>query len=350
VSGWERPTPPTPPTPDGSPPLTYWTRPSDADPLSAGQLIRRAWRLYRSTPRRFLLVAAIPELIRDILAIPSLVMAVLLIQGMFEVMADFFGRVAANPEAYRYTDSQALQAELQARLQAVDLPQADLAGLSALGGGAGIAVGLIGSSALTAAALAAAVGRPISVASAFRLVAARGGLMKPIIALGLGWVAVSSLPIVLQASTGFQAWAGAPGSPRSVLLVSLLGVLALVVTVGIVVLAMRWALFIPAVLVEAIGVGPGLARAARLTRGIRIRLGLAMAGILILHGLSVGIVATAVGFVVGLSAGSLAAGFAAYLIASLIGNLLWAPVLPAMLAVAYRERTHIAETSSTEGA
>lgn len=346
MSGWEGP---TLPTPGESPPRSYWTQPSDTDALSPGQLIRRAWRVYRSTPRRFLLVAAIPELIGDVLAIPSLVMAVILVQGMFEVMWDFLGRVAANPAAYRYTDPQALQAELQAQLQAVALPGADLVALSALGGGGGIAVGLIGASALTAAALAAAVGRPISVAGAFRLVAARGGLLKPIIALGLGWVTVSWLQIVLQASTGFQAWAGASGSPRSVLLASLLGVLALVVTIGILVLAVRWALFIPAVLIEAIGVGPGLARAAQLTRGVRIRLGLAMAGILILHGLSVGIAATVIGVVVGLSAGSLAVGFVAYLIASLIGNLLWAPVLPAMLTLAYRERTRDAEISTTVG-
>lgn len=346
MSGWEQP---TPPTPGGSPPRSYWTRPSELDALSLGQLIRRAWRLYRSTPRRFLLVAAIPELVRDLLAIPSVVIAGLTVQGVFGVMTDIFRRIAADPEAYRYTDSQAFQAELQARLQAVMLPPVDLAVVSAIGAGAGVAVALIGSSALTAAALAAASGRPISVAGAFRQVAARGGLLKPIIWLGVGWVVVSLLAVVLQTSAGFQAWAGVPGSPRSVLLASLLAGLALIVTIGMVVLAVRWALFIPAMLVEALAVGPGLARAATLTRGIRIRLALAMAGIVILQALSVGIVATVVGFAVGLAAGSVVAGFGAYLIAALIGNLLWAPLVPAMLTLAYRERTHVAETSQTVG-
>lgn len=347
MSGWERP---IGPTPDGSPPRSYWTQPSEADRLSPGQLIRRAWRLYGSAPRRFLLVAAIPELIRDLLAIPSLVMAVLFVQGMFEVMADFFGRVAANPEVYRFADSRALQAELQAQLQAVALPQADLAALSAVGVGAGVAVALIGSSALTAAALATAAGRPISVAGAFRLVAARReGLLYPIVVLGIGWVAVSSVLVLLQTSADVQTWAGATGSPRSVLIGSLLAVLALVVTIGIVVLAVRWALFIPAVLVESLGLGPGLARGAQLTRAIRIRMGLAMAAILILHSLSVGIVAMVVGVAVGLSAGSVALGIGAYLIASLVGNLLWAPLLPAMLAFAYRERTGDAEASAPAG-
>lgn len=341
MSGWE---PPAPPTPDGSPPRSWWTQPSGADALSPGQLIRKAWRLYRSTPQRFLLVAAIPELIRDLLAIPSLLIAGLAVQGMVEVVADFLRRVAADPEAYRYADSRALQAELQAELQAVVLPQADLAALAAVGGGVGVAIGLISSAALTAAALAAAAGRPISVTGAFRQVAARGdGLLKPIVALGAGWVAVSSLPIVLQTSAGFQAWAGAPESPRSILLANLLSVLALVVTIGIVVLGVRWALFIPAVLTESLGLGPGLARGAQLTHRIRIRLGLAMAGILILHALSVGIVATVTGFAVGLSAGSAAVGFGAYVIASLIGNLLWAPLLPAMLALAYQARAGDAE-------
>ncbi len=346
MSGWEQP---GTPTPGGSPPLSYWTRKSEVDPLSPGQLIRRAWRLYRSTPWRFLLVAAIPELIRDLLAIPGLVIAGLGVQGLFEVTTDFLRRIAADPEAYRYTDSQAFQAELQAKLQAVMLPPADLAVLSAIGVGAGVAAALIGASALTAAALVAASDRPISVAGAFRLVAARGGLLKPIVGLGVGWTAVSLLLVVLQTSTGFQAWAGVPGSPRSVLLGSLLAVLALVVTIGIVVLAVRWALLIPAVLVEALGLGPGLARAAWLTRGIRIRLSLAMAGIFILQALSVGLVATVVGFAVGLAAGSVVAGFGAYLIAALIGNLLWAPLLPAMLALAYDERTRVADKSPTVG-
>ena len=265
-------------------------------------------------------------------------MAALAIQGVFDVMADFFARVAADPQAYRYADSAALQAEMQARLQAAMLPQADLAALSALGGGAGIAVGLIGSSVLTAAALAAAAGRPISIAGTFRLVAARGGLLKPFIALGVGWVAVTWVAIVLQTSTAFQAWAGAPDSPRGVLIASLVAVLVLVVAIAVVVLAVRWVLYIPAVLVEGLGIGPGLARATQLSGGIRIRLALAMAGLAILDAFSVGIVAAVVGVAIGLSAGSVTAGFGTYLITSLIGNLLWAPLVPAMVAIVYRQR------------
>jgi hypothetical protein len=294
-------------------------------------------------------VAAIPELIRDLLALPGLVVAGLTLERMFGVIANFYGRVAADPQAFQGADSLVLQAELEAQVEAVLLPQADLAAISAIGGGAGVAIGLIGSAALAAAALAAAAGRPISVAGSFRLVAARAGLLRPIIALGIGWVAVSLLPLFLGASTDLQTWAGAPGSPRLVLIGSLLGLSGLVVTIGIVVLAVRWALFIPVVLVEALGVGPGLARGAQLTSGIRNRLGLAMAAILILHALSVGVGSTAIGFAFGLSIGSAGVGIAAYLIASLIGNLLWAPMLPAMLTLAYRARTPGVETPAATG-
>ncbi len=339
MSGWERP---TPPPPDGPAPLSYWSH-QEADPLGPGRLVRRGWRLYRSAPRRFVLVAAITGSLQSLLALPALASTVALAQGLFDVMADYFGRVMANPEAYRYADQAAIQADLEARIRAVLVPTNDLAALTAAGAGLGGAVGLIGTAALTATALSVAAGRPIPVAFAFRLVAARAGLVKPIVALGIGWATVSWVSVALQTSPDVQAWAGATGSPRSVLIGSLAGGLALVVFVGIVVLAVRWALLVPAVLVEALGVGPGLARAAQLTRGIRIRLGLAMAGILLLEGLVVGIAAAVSGFAVGLSARSFGVGVVVYLAVGLVGNVLWAPWLPAMLGVAYRERAHATE-------
>jgi len=196
---------------------------------------------------------------------------------------------------------------------------------------------------LAAAALAAVAGRPISLGGVFRLVGARGGLIGPIVAIGLGWLVVAWVPLLLGGSTEFQAWAGVPGSPRSVLLGSLLSILGVVVFVFVVVLAVRWALYIPAVIAESLGVGRGLERAAEVSRGIRIRLGLAMAAILLMHALSVGVIALVVGVVVGVSAASIGVGFAAYLGVSLVGNLLWAPVLPAMLAIAYQARVAVSE-------
>ncbi|MEA2607791.1 MAG: hypothetical protein QOJ75_34 [Chloroflexota bacterium] len=339
MSGWERP---TPPPGDDAPPRSYWTLPSEAgkDALGVRQLIKRGWRLYRSAPRRFLLVALVPELIRDLLALPSTLIAGLMMQGMFTVMGDFFRRLATDPRSYQSDDSRAFQAELQAQIRAAIQPHSDLAALASVSSGIGVAVILIGGSALVAAALTAAGDRPISVATAFRIVAGRRGLVQAILALGVSWSAVSLLLYGLEGSTDFQAWAGAPGSPRSVLLGGLLAVVGVVATIGVIVLALRWALLIPALIVESLGLGRGLARSAQLTRGIRIRLGLAMLGIVLLQSLSVGLVAWIVGLAVGLAASSLMAGFAAGAIVTFVGSLLWSPVLPAMLTVAYLERTH----------
>jgi hypothetical protein len=284
-------------------------------------------------------IALIVGAIQALLAIPALAPAAAMVQAMFDVLGDYLERALANPQAYRYADQRAIQAELEAQLRAVLIPANDLAVFSAVGGGVSVAIGLVGTAALAAMALSVASGRPIPMSFAFRLVAARAGLVKPIVAIGVGAIAVSLLSLGLQASPEVQSWAGATGSPRATLIAGLLSVLALVVVVGIVALAVRWALFVPAVLVEAIGTGPGLSRAAQLTKGIRIRLGLAMVGALLLEGLVTAIVALVAGFAIGLAAGSVVVGFAAYLVADLAISALWAPWLPAVLAIAYRERT-----------
>jgi hypothetical protein len=128
----------------------------------------------------------------------------------------------------------------------------------------------------------------------------------------------------------------------------LLGVGAIALAIAIIVLAIRWALYLPVVLAETTGVWPGLARAAELTHGVRIRLLVASAGIVILQGLSVFLVAAPVGVIVGVAARSVATGFVTYMAASIIGTLLWAPILPAMLANAYRARVPAASPASTE--
>ena len=340
MSRWE------PPTPGGEePPQTFWTQRPQRDALGPGQLIRRSIALYRTTPRRFLLVAAVPELIRDLLAVPSFVIALGFVEGMVSAFDDYLARATANPAAYR-ADPWAFQAELEDRLRTVLVPPPDLATLSALTGAIGIVVGLIGTSALTAIAMSMIRSRPMTVAECYRLVVARGALVRPILGLGIGWLVVSWLPLLLQMSPDFQAWAGVPGSPRSVLLGSLLSVFGTVIAVLIVIVAVRWALYIATVIAEPLAVGAALVRSADLSRGIRTRLALAMAGILLLHAISVGLVAAVVGIAMGVSTDSVAVGFAAYLVASLIGNLLWAPVLPAMLALAYQARVDEASAGS----
>jgi hypothetical protein len=266
---------------------------------------------------------------------------------MVAVFGEYLAKATANPGAYR-ADPGSFQAELEDRLRTVLVPPPDLTILSAATGAAGIVVGLIGTSALAAVALSSLRGQPISATDSFRVVFARGALMRPIVALGIGWLVVSGLPLLLQTSPDFQAWAGVPGSPRSVLLGSLLSVFGVVIAVLIVVVAVRWALYLPTVIRERLGVGAALARSAELSRGIRARLALAMAGILLLHAISVGVVAAVVGITMGVSSGSVAIGFGAYLAASLVGNWLWAPVLPTMLALAYHVRVDEAPAGSSD--
>jgi hypothetical protein len=170
------------------------------------------------------------------------------------------------------------------------------------------------------------------------VVATRAGLVRSIVAIGIAWAAVSLVVVLSAGSDELRAWAGAPGSPRMVLIDSLLGILVMVVAIGVIVLAVRLAMSLPAILAEPLGLGAGIARGVDLGRGIQVRLGQALAGILVLHTISVGVISIAVGFAVGLAAVSAPVGVAAYLVATLIGNLLWAPVIPAVLAYAYRER------------
>ena len=335
MNGWQQPTPRR----DGASADSPWAEASEADPLGTRKLIRRGFRVYRSSAWHYLRVAAIPEVIRDLLALPGLLVTGLVLERVVGVIADFWGRVAANPEAYQGADSVALQADLQTRLQAVIGPPTGMTAASALAGGLAVSAGLIGCAAVTAAALAAATGRPISVVGAFRVVAARAGLVRSIVALGIAWAAVSLVAVLSAGSDELRAWAGAPGSPRLVLIDGLLGVLVLVVAIGVIVLAVRLAMCLPAILAESLGLGSGITRGMELGRGIQVRLGQALAGILVLHAISVGVVSIAVGFAMGLSAVSASVGVAAYLVATLIGNLLWAPVIPAVLAYAYRERT-----------
>lgn len=301
-------------------------------------------------PHRLLVIAAVTGSLQTLLALPTLASSLAVAQGMFDVLGDYLGRAMTNPETFRAADQQALQAEIEAQLRAVFASGSDLPALTAVSAGLGGAIGLIGVSALTAMALSMAAGRPIPVPFSFRLVAARAGLVKPIVALGISWMAFAWLSVVLQTSPDVQTWTGVPGSPRSVLIGSLLSVLAVVVAVGIVVLAVRWALYVPAVLVEALGIGAGLARAAQLTRGIRIRLGLAMAGILLLQAVVIAIVSIVAGFAAGIAAGSAAIGFGIYVAVGVVINVLWAPWLPAMFAVAYRERTRAAQPTAAPGA
>ena len=58
-----------------------------------------------------------------------------------------------------------------------------------------------------------------------------------------------------------------------------------------------------------------------------------------MNGVSVGIAAVATGLAIWITSREPVLGIATFLAVDLVGNLLWAPLGPAMLVVAYRERT-----------
>lgn len=339
MSGWVPPGGPD----GGAGPQTYWQRAPEQDPLRPGALIRRGWRLFRSRTGPFLAVAAAPQILAILLALPSIIVVGRMIEAMATVLADWFTWAMANPGAVRAADEAALQAELEARiqteLQSAPVPLTEASLVLAVLGAIALAVSIVGTAALTAAALAAARGTRISIADAFGAALSRGSIVRPTLALAAASFVSSVVPTLLAGSPDFQQWAGEPGSPRSLLLGSLFSVAAIVLLVGIVILAVRWALYLPAVLSEPLGVGPGLARAADLSRGLRIRFFLVMVGVWALQFLIVGLLAIFVGIVVGVAAESIWAGYTAYVVAGVLGGLVLAPLLPAAFTVAYLDRT-----------
>jgi hypothetical protein len=297
-----------------------WAAPDETPGLSTSELLRGAWHVYRSSAGRLLTVALIPESLRAILTLPSLLLATLGFRAMALVMSDM-SRFRDNPEAF------------QAEIQAATRTSPELAIVAGLCGGLTFFVIAIGWSALTAAALEVAAGRAFTAAAMFRAVfARRTGILVPAVAVGVVWAGLGLFSGLLQpTSTGVM-------SAGQTALLSLFGVLLFALTIAGFALAVYWSLGLPAILAERLGLRDGLARGARLTKGIRIRLGLALFAGSLLAAITVGIVAALIAVVGGLSAGSLDVGIGSYLLISLVGAFLWAPFIPCVLAVAYRDR------------
>jgi hypothetical protein len=297
-----------------------WAAPDETPGLGTSDMLRGAWHLYGSAAGRLLTVAVIPESFRAILTLPSLLVAVLGFRAMALIFSDM-SRFRTNPEAF------------QAEIQAATRMSPELAVVVGLCGGLTFFVIAIGWSALTAAALEVAAGRTFTVEAIFQAVAARRtGILVPAVAVGVVWA-------VLGLASGlFQPTATGVMSPSQTALLSLFGVLLFVLTIAGFALAVYWSLGLPAILAEQLGLRDGLARGARLTKGIRIRLGLAIFAASLLAAITVAVVAVLIAVVGGLAAGSIDVGIGGYLLVSLVGAFLWAPFIPCLLAVAYRDR------------
>jgi len=319
VSGWVPPPPSTGATGPSGAPVT-WAAPEETPGLGTSDLLRGAWHLYGSAAGRLLTVAVIPEAVRAILTLPSLLTAMLGFRAMALVMSDM-SRFETNPEAF------------QAEIRAATRMSPELAVVVGLCGGLTFFVIAIGWSALTAAALEVAAGRSFRVEAMFQAVAARRtGILVPAVVVGIVWALLGLASGLLQpTSTGVM-------SASQAALLSLFAVLVLALTIAGFALAVYWSLGLPAILAERLGLRDGLARGARLTKGIRMRLGLAILAASLLAAITVGVVAGLIAVVGGLAAGSLDVGIGGYLLVSLVGAFLWAPFIPSLLAVAYQDR------------
>lgn len=317
MSGW------TTSSSSGSPvgPPVGWKAPDDTPGLSTGQLVRASWRLYRSAAGRLLTVAAVPAIIQGLLAMPGILLAGVMLRGMARVFEDL-SRVRTDPLGF------------QAAVQAAVRPPADLSVLASVAGGIGVGVLLLEWAVLTAAALAITEGRTISVGEAFRTVGARGtAIVLPAFAVGIVWGCVNAAAVLLQPSFAASATPGQAAQG------GLLGLLVGVLAIGTFVLAVYWSLALPAILAEGLSLHDGLARGAALTRGIRARIGVALMAVWVLQAAIVGIVAVSVALAAAISSGTLEAGGVGYTAVALVGTFLLAPLLPALLAIAYRDRT-----------
>jgi hypothetical protein len=323
VSGWAAP--PSSAGPPGAP--VAWAAPDETPGLGTSDLLRGAWHLYGSASRRLLTVAAIPELVRAILTVPSLILATLGFRAMSLVMSDT-SQFFTNPRAF------------QAEFQAATRPSQELAAVAGLCGGLTLAVVAVSWAVLTAAGLEVAAGRSFTVEGMFRAVAARRtGIIAPavVVAVVYAWLGLAS-GLLQPTSTGVM----------SASQVALYGAFALLLgglTIAAFILAIYWSLALPAILAERLGLRAGLVRGARLTRGIRIRLGLALIAASLLAAVTVGAVAAAIAIVSGIAAASVDVGIAGYLLVTLVGAFLWAPFIPCLLTVAYRDR--VAHEAST---
>lgn len=317
MTGWA-----TPPAPG---PVVGWELPSEPEGLGVRESIRAGWRVLRSNVGTFAGTAALPLIVTNLLVIPSILIVGRAWEAMFTIFRDFDPSSSVDD-----------QLAFQERLQAAFRPPTDLAILSGMASGLSIAVSLIGLSLVTAATLAAVDGRRPSIAGAYRSVAAHAGaLILPAVILGVCWVIVGT-PLTLSQGT-FPT--SDPAAFRTqAALAAVLGLAGLILTIATIVLAVRWSLAIPAILAEDLTLRRGLSRSAELTAGIRVRIFVILLVLGITFGIVFGVIALITAVIVGLATFSLSGGVAGYLVASVIGGLVWLPMVAAVLSHVYRSR------------
>ena len=118
---------------------------------------------------------------------------------------------------------------------------------------------------------------------------------------------------------------------------------------GVLYLAVRWALYFQVAIAEDTGIRASLSRTAELTAGIRVRIAVAIIVLALLIGLVVSLVGILPAVVVGYAAGSVAAAFVTGAVVWCLTGLVYLPFFAAALTYVYvrRVRERPAGTTST---
>ncbi len=331
------------PVASGSPgPIVGWEVPSTLPGLSVRETIGSAWRIYRRNAPVFVALAAIPAIAVALTLVPSMVIFTRTIKTMVAIVQHL------DAVALR-TDPQGYDLFIQQQIQAAARPESELLVLSGVASGLAVLVGVIGAALLTAAALDGIDGRRPSVRDAFRALDAHGRtLMLPALILGVASILLTIAPIALTPSFDSPAF-DSPSLARATALSSLLGLAGFLVAIVVVVFAVRWAVAIPAILAEDLGLRAGLSRSAALTHGIRLRITLAFLVYGVVYGFVGFSIAAIVAVVTGFATRSVEGGVAAYLVVGLLVGMVFGPLGTAMAAHIYRLRAPLqAEAPATE--
>jgi Membrane domain of glycerophosphoryl diester phosphodiesterase len=330
VTGWV-----TPPTPAPGPgPLVGWVVPDEPIGLSAGEIIRSGWRLTTANLGPFILVAAVPTILIDLASLP-----IWLVSGrMLERVLSFYADLDVN----RYlSDPQGIQRELQAATQ----PTTQEALVSGVGTAVLLLIWMVGLAMITAATLDATAGHRPTVGRSISAALARPAtVLLPGIILALGYALVI-LPLSLGSN---QIAFGEYGTGRASV-AALLSVGILVLEVAVFYLAIRWAPYFQVAVAEDVGLRRALSRSAEVTRGVRIRVALALIAVGILVAIVVGFFGIIAAFVVGIATRSFLAGVVALSIAFSAAGLVYLPLFAAMLTHVYRVRSGALAPSDAPG-
>ena len=291
------------------------------------EILREVVAVYRRHARPILLLAALFEGAIGLFTLPYLVLSIRLSLRMLDLMGRFFVEpfTARNPAEIANAFDQLLDPGV-----AVYGGLASFAPLAS-------AVLLTGA---VAALLSADHGQPTAGAAA--AVAARSVLRRwPAFLLPIAILAVVVGALSLWSSAVSADYVRQPmlaRDPGSLGPSIALSLLIPVVAVGLIYLAVRWAVAIPALVLEGIGLRAALARSSALTARRRLHVALCLVSVGVLTGI-VGWVVL-VPFYVGTAAIMAADGgpiLALPLALYLVGRIVLAPPLPILGAILYRD-------------